>query len=736
MVVFLIATSRSQLFEILAPGNNWINLFRKRRAHYFAQTQIVDNYDASEELKESRELSELDTSDTTPASYAQLFKRHPSSVAVHPILFSRRVSAVGEADFDQTRMQQKLQGVFSKNPVPWRASMQYRPTMNAGSLDNVIEESDESVTTVDDRASQARGPGPAQNPRSVGVVGVCEALNTPRGQVLKRNVTRRVQYQRYVSKFYWDESYGREEELSPHDISEGLITGTDFEMKKQLKDGRYPSVLQGNSGHLVVLAVGEHLSQQLVAFIKPLRDDFLVVWREIVIVSKFYITTEPFSFPGVHHIQGDPMSLRTLRQAQVQDAFKVVILDGAPPTFEPNYMDQRTILCNGVLESYLQRFPHKRVSRMTVLHNPNSIKQLVGDAIPTGLLDDIDDDGVDRRDRQTTKQEMKAKSRFQKAFENIKLSRLTARFTIRKSKRDFRDRLAQPVFPPDLHPHFVSSCSIALPDIVRFVAHAFHTPGVMELIQAFLTPGCENMPAMPWILALEDDLLDCQTWNELARWCMKQGVIPLALFRRANKTNEPEPNKDPNSDCAYVVTNPPKDSIPTTEDKMIVLASPRWAYVHCCYKDIIEIFNANRNSLNMLEAFLHWHQISRKTSRQAGSSDKLEEKKTRQMTEKGKLVIKQDEFSRISFKDDLILPDDLALDVTKGAGLDVISERDSLFSNVCHDSPMSVQQALSEANLINKNLLFMHQQMMQQLKLQQEQISHILEKTACVSQNF
>ncbi|KAK3281287.1 hypothetical protein CYMTET_10909, partial [Cymbomonas tetramitiformis] len=119
------------------------------------------------------------------------------------------------------------------------------------------------------------------------------------------------------------------------------------------------------------------------------------------------------------------------------------------------------------------------------------------------------------------------------------------------------------------------------------------------------------------------------------------------------------------------------------------------------------IFNANRNSLNMLRAFKLWHEISAKTFGGSVRSDELEEKGTRQMMD-------------------------------TGAPLDTLSAEDSVFRNhlpgdsLPDDSAMSIKEALSEVNLVKENLLSMHQQMVGQLKMQQAQISHILEQSARV----
>ncbi|KAK3281288.1 hypothetical protein CYMTET_10909, partial [Cymbomonas tetramitiformis] len=146
------------------------------------------------------------------------------------------------------------------------------------------------------------------------------------------------------------------------------------------------------------------------------------------------------------------------------------------------------------------------------------------------------------------------------------------------------------------------------------------------------------------------------------------------------------------------------------------------------------IFNANRNSLNMLRAFKLWHEISAKTFGGSVRSDELEEKGTRQMMD----TVKHPDASGIMSNRDMFVNNDSPVGMAKGAPLDTLSAEDSVFRNhlpgdsLPDDSAMSIKEALSEVNLVKENLLSMHQQMVGQLKMQQAQISHILEQSARV----
>ncbi|KAK3232786.1 hypothetical protein CYMTET_56881 [Cymbomonas tetramitiformis] len=415
----------------------------------------------------------------------------------------------------------------------------------------------------------------------------------------------------------------------------------------------FPSVLQCARGHVVVLAVGELLTQQLLSFIKPLRQSYLIVWKEIVIVSLNELSPQLLVFPGVHGVIADPLHYNTLQRACVEDASQVVILDGYPPTLEVHLMDQRTILCNGVVESYLAPFPEKNVPKITVLHNRDSLKQLVGDAVASGK----EEDGAVPRSKGSVSDEwcpeIKPEDQIFDAIQTVSGVRHFSKLWLRKSQdrikrirgnrlktdskrkrsiiieaialKNPNKRVTRLSFPPEIHPHFVSGSSMALPDITRFVAHAIHTPGVLELIANILAPGLENMPAMIWTMPLDGEMQRHQTWGELCQECLQEGAIPLALFRGANS----QPQKAPDSDEGrapvisfataskliseeaaprrpFVVTNPPRMAKPTRHDRALVLAPRRWAYANCISTEIIELFSAKHSSALMLVCFREW----------------------------------------------------------------------------------------------------------------------------------
>ncbi|KAK3256286.1 hypothetical protein CYMTET_34566 [Cymbomonas tetramitiformis] len=650
-VVFLMATSRNQLESILQPGNKWIFAFQNhRKAHQGYSMHLPAAETGSWRSATEAKAAPLPCDTTVPSeSKSPDSEQTPAVHHIHPVLnftASNNIRvAPAEQEIDKPPPATHRPKRRSSMSFPGEArtttgqSLQAWTEMDGEHLlaaaNAVVDMHSASGAVCESRceASSSRGRAEAAGP-------VCETTGERGGS--KKSV-QKLSYQRVVSKFFWDVDTPDDEALySGVGSVYGASSVADSTWEKPAtsgatslgkRGGRYPAVLQLDSGHLVVLAVGPYLQQQLVAFIKPLRADYLVVWREIVIVSNYDISEEPFRYPGVHHINEDPLSFATLHKAFVHEAYKVVILDGSPPTLDPNFMDQRTILCNGVLESFLEQYPSNSVSRMTVLHTPHSIKQLVGDAVPdatsAGNEEEEEEEELLEQQRPASyvpKGHCSVSSKSvdpNPSLPHVRDPNLLLSKSRRKQKevfgrqmtwKDPTKRVTRLVFPPDLHPHFVGGCSVALPDIMRFVAHTFHTPGAMELIQALLKPGEEKMPSMMWVLPMEGELQRLSTWDELVTWCLEDGAIPLALFRKANMSAElKEATKGSkaakrrssttgrrrssigllgaleDTECAYVVNNPPKYTVPTHEDKVLVLASARWAYVHCISKEICEV---------------------------------------------------------------------------------------------------------------------------------------------------
>ncbi|KAK3287667.1 hypothetical protein CYMTET_4832 [Cymbomonas tetramitiformis] len=395
-----------------------------------------------------------------------------------------------------------------------------------------------------------------------------------------------------------------------------------------------PAVMKSNHGHIVILAVGELLTQQMVAFIKPLRSPYMMVWQEIVIVTNIHLPDNLFNtFKGVHIVHGAPHQYEALAKAALEDAFRVIILDGYTPKMEPAMMameksllDQNTIVCNSVLQSYLEHFPDHSVSALSVLHNPECIKQLDNQDISIEP-DDGPENQTMTRSRASVRRRRKGNNtrlaRKQKRPAHFIMHRIAS--TLSGTVMQKRPPLRR-VLPPHLHPQFVSGCSMPLSDLVSWFAHEYHTPGFMELMEAFLLPETggmdENnvMPSMLWMVATTE-LQHYDTWEEVVNFCMEGGAIPMALSRSIaedleisggedGETQDHSSGRAHQPDKAslkrFVVTNPPKGEKLALHDQVLVLASPRWAYTHCISLSIIEMFHVARETTNVKKVLWAW----------------------------------------------------------------------------------------------------------------------------------
>eukprot|EP00854_Cymbomonas_tetramitiformis_P006293 gene6293-7544_t len=366
---------------------------------------------------------------------------------------------------------------------------------------------------------------------------------------------------------FTEEDRGRGAELRAKHALQMLVTKVDKQVKvlqavqaleaagEKAKERRekaiFPALMMSTRGHIVVLATGKLLEQQIAAFIRPLRSKAILIWREIVVVSKHELPKDMPTFRGVHYINADPMDFHGLALAAVEDAFKIVILDAYRPHSEPHLMDQNTVLCNGVVESYLNQFPQSSASINTVLSNPHSIKQL-----------------AQTMHRESHPEEL---PRFldMKGFSMSNLEHMGSMF-VPKKQLD--------VLPPSLHPQFVSGESMVLTQMMGWVASEFHTPGFVQLMEALMSP--ENgdggmMPSMLWMMHASQ-LPECSTWDQLATRCMSQGAIPIAAHR-SMCIDDLGPSQSEGTG-SFVMTNPSPDMLLDETDRVLLLAAPRWAY--------------------------------------------------------------------------------------------------------------------------------------------------------------
>ncbi|KAK3270669.1 hypothetical protein CYMTET_20944 [Cymbomonas tetramitiformis] len=355
-----------------------------------------------------------------------------------------------------------------------------------------------------------------------------------------------------------------------------------------------PGLLSCNKGHIVMLAVGERLNQQITAFLQPLRSSSILVWKEIIVVSND--ATMPWrsfeKFEGVHFIFGDPKSYQTLKKAAIEDAEKVVILDSFRPCPDNALLDKNTVLCCGVVRGYLQRFPASDISVLTVLNNPDSIKQIAQNV--SGELSHR------ARARHTTQwQRMRDLTDLRRApsFGHV------SRFLMSWNKIE--------LYPPHLHPQFVSGDSMSLTDLVGWAGHAYNLPGFMELMECLLLPegidGDFPMPSMLWMMDLEMFPNKFATWGEMAEYCIDTGAIPLACSKDSDAGVLVKRHR-------YVVTNPSSDTNMAGIHEVMVLAPPRWAYSNSIANPIIQTFSSRRARTDAYYMLMAWQALVKSRS--------------------------------------------------------------------------------------------------------------------------
>ncbi|KAK3235139.1 hypothetical protein CYMTET_54641 [Cymbomonas tetramitiformis] len=438
-----------------------------------------------------------------------------------------------------------------------------------------------------------------------------------------------------------------------------------------------PAVLQQHAGHIVILGMGELLLQQLEALIKPLRDPWLLVWTEIVVVStqpmdRFLDAFEarPLTAPrpapshspaawgcsaascgaliggrvageelcgpgthspmlvveirqGVYVICGSPIRHQALSLAGVEDACKVVILDSSVVK-SPTISDYNTVMVYGVLDSYLEWKGATGVSVFTALNTIDSIKQL---AMNSNLVVMVHPSECPRHSHSHSPHPAKRKSsEWTRGNSNLSLQATREQLKVvkgrsRKFMLAFGPSVPPAVFPPHMHPQFVSGCSMAIADLVSWFGQSYHTPGYMELMEALLLPSEVRKARMGWHVSMvwmmsPKKVQRCKTWGTLVEFCMAGGAIPMALSRYigedehvadSSEAGEGETSKD-----RYIITNPPPDCVLIPEsDEAMVLAPPRWAYANCIDAQIVELLAVARHTRLLRTALQEWRAMVR-----------------------------------------------------------------------------------------------------------------------------
>jgi len=288
-------------------------------------------------------------------------------------------------------------------------------------------------------------------------------------------------------------------------------------------------------------------------------------------------------FSRTFWIFGSPNSISNLDRVGVQRAKSVVILLGPPLRSQPVLMDQQVMLTNALVESRNASVRHD-IPVVMEMHDPYNTSQISHD-IPLCLqqYSPPPPPGLNTGD----------------------------------------EAALRAAAPPFMHPRYAAGRIMARVDLTTIFSTAFYTPGVMEVMEAFMMPGERGQDAFLMLTAIPMHLVG-KTFGDLFRHQMTEDVMPVGLYRRICHLDNPMP---------YALGFPPPDLQLAAGDRVYVLASSEW-----CKKRAIQ------DELEMVATrIMQWHWRAHSRSR-----TKLTAGATKVKSSDVKAATKQDDDDNIS----------------------------------------------------------------------------------------
>jgi len=322
------------------------------------------------------------------------------------------------------------------------------------------------------------------------------------------------------------------------------------------------------AGHILLLLCQPDLQwQQVVAFIRPLRAEYLTEYVPIIVMGPGFPPSEMWDmFEDVCYVNGSPESRDELEGVGAQHAERVVLLAGPPnPDFEARLADSQAMVVNSLLEML---FKDHGVDKFCIFEYTHPGNALILPATPISM----------------------------------------APGSSGKHILDDEMCLSSPRF---------ASGRIMVPSLFgSLFANAYETPGIMELFEALSMPSRREQRSFPFMLppliAIAKDWVG-RTYGDLAQDLLENGlgvmvapgetshVMPIGLYRRSQEvavsfgvkgimTEVPKevgtPTGVPMAQVAdavtgtegmrFVYTNPTHDEVLLAGDQVYLLAPVAW----------------------------------------------------------------------------------------------------------------------------------------------------------------
>jgi hypothetical protein len=207
-------------------------------------------------------------------------------------------------------------------------------------------------------------------------------------------------------------------------------------------------------GHILLLLQQPEMQwQQVVAFVRPLRAEYLPSFRNIVVMGPGFPPAEMWDmFEDVAFVEGNPESRDDLENMAAADADKVVLLAGPPnPDLEARLADGNAMVVNSILESI---FKDAGVDRFSVFEYTYPGNALILPPVPV-------------------------------------------------CAQSFQGDASEGALPEDSSlssPRFAAGRLITPSLFGSLFANAYSSPGILELFEALVMPGRRGQHSFPYML--------------------------------------------------------------------------------------------------------------------------------------------------------------------------------------------------------------------------------------------
>jgi len=321
------------------------------------------------------------------------------------------------------------------------------------------------------------------------------------------------------------------------------------ELFRKEEEAREAASFIEQGGHILLLvAQADLLWQQILAFVRPLRADYLPNFQPIVVLCpKFPPKSLWDTFDDVAFIEGFPSRREDLEKAGATSASRVVLLSGPPiEGQERNLDDSEATVVSSTLELMLKEQDLPLNLGIYEYNDPHNIH--LTSRMPEMCY------AADFKDDQSP------------------------------AEKDYMsDDHAAIIGTPFLTARYASGRLCAPSVLGSLFGQAYSTLGMLELAEAMLMPSRRGQSCYPWMLPVPLSFVGA-TYQDLVSSCLEEGlgigaagsrVLPVGMYRNIGDVEEQIVVE---TELCFVLTNPPPDTTILANDRLYVFASKEWGH--------------------------------------------------------------------------------------------------------------------------------------------------------------